>query len=137
MQTKAEVKGRQGEIEIANLLREYGWETRYLDRLGKSPLGDWFMIEVKNKEPWEPPPAYRQGLLENQYRVYMELYQKHDLRCLLIVQGLDGWLVQFMHLLTPNDYTTLKDNKDYVFFNLTQFMALPKFLEKPFIKIPK
>lgn len=123
--------GRQGEIEVTHLLRDEGWEIRLLDRLGLSPKGLWCFIEVKNKEPWEPPPSYQQGLWMYQYTFYKQIHYLFGIRTILIVKGKNGeWLAQFMDNLTPDDYRQLKDGKEYGFFNLSQFLSFSQFLEK-------
>ena len=131
MTTDAEKRGKKGEIEVTNLLRDGGWEIRLLDRLGLSPKkGLWHFIEVKNKEPWEPPPNYQQGLWMYQYTFYKQIHYLFGLRTILIVKGKNGeWLAQFMNNLKPNNYRKLKDGKQYGFFNLDQFLPYNQFIE--------
>lgn len=131
MITKEEIKGEKGEIEVTSLLGKDGWEIRISDRLGLSPKkGLWHFIEVKNKEPWEPPPSYQQGLSMYQYTFYKQIHHLFGLRTILIVKGKnDEWLAEFMDNLKPNNYRQLKDSKNYAFFNLDQFSPYDKFIE--------
>jgi len=128
MEITAKEIGIQGEIEVTKLLRRKGWEIRLLDRLGCAPDGSWYFIEVKNKEPWEPPPSFQQGLWTYQYTFYKQFHYLFSIRTMLVVKGKNGeWLAQFIDNLKPNNYRQLKDRKRYVFFDLNQFQPFSQF----------
>jgi len=126
MQTKAEVKGRKGEIETIRILRYLGYEVRRPDLMffdGEN----WYNIEVKNKEPFEPPPDYMQGIPRKQWFDDMRIYKKTGLRTILVVKGKEGqWLGQYLDKLEPNYSSQQLRLKcgDLLFFKLTQFKLL-------------
>ena len=115
--------GEQGENEVSRILFEAGCSIRRDDRLIILPNDDLCFLEVKNKEPWEPPPDYMQGIHESQYRNYMKFYEKKNIRTLVFVRGINKeWLANWLDNLRPDVYRQLKDGKEYVFFKLSKFI---------------
>lgn len=130
------ILGETGEVEVSGILRSFGCRVRCADRTVKLPNGEWSFLEVKNKDPFEPPPYYGQGIESYEYDMYNEIFQRFGMRCVLVVRGLvvrgtrKEWLVQFLD--------NLKGEKKYFkggvqggftqFFNLNQFVPLHSFL---------
>jgi len=64
-----------------------------------------------------------QGMRENQYESYMKFYKRKSIRTLVFVRGINKeWLVNWLDNLTPDEYKTLRDGKEYVFFKLSKFV---------------
>ena len=127
-------KGGTGKTLIATSLAlsiKDNCKVQLLDCDVEEPNAHIFIkSEIKNKEPWEPPPSYQQGLWMYQYTFYKQIHHLFGLRTILIVKGKNGeWLAQFMDNLKPNNYRKLKDGKNYAFFNLNQFEPYAKFIE--------
>ena len=129
MREKERVKGigEAGEAEVSRILRSLGCSVRRADRTVKLPNGEWSFLEVKNKEPFKPPPYYGQGIEIYEYEMYMEIFQRFGMRCVLVVRGKrNEWLTQFLDKLGG----VKKYFKGGVqpgfsqFFNLDQFVPL-------------
>ena len=63
--------------------------------------GKWYVVEVKNKERYSPPPYYGHGLDIKQIRLRQELLNDKDMRCLFIVfePDTDNVFYQFLDVL--------------------------------------
>lgn len=128
----AKVKGDEGERKIIDILKNLGFLIRrpdliYFDWKGKK----WYFIEVKNKEPFEPPPDYMQGIPKHQYDRDIKIYKDVGVRTILVVRGKDNeWLAQFIDKLIPeSDPRPIPVNNDVlVWFSLKQFIPLFTFL---------
>jgi hypothetical protein len=123
-------KGNEGEKAIIKILHDLGYTIRRPDLVFFEPRQrEWFMVEVKNKEPFTPPPAYMQGIPRSQYEKDMKIYNETKLRTLLVVRGKDNeWLGQFIDELEPvPDPRPHCFNDDVlVWFNLDTFQPLFK-----------
>ena len=124
--------GVQGEYEIAQILKANG-----ICHIRKPDFcvfirNQWFAIEVKNKEPFEPPPCYAQGIPQTQYGNDMNMTHL-GLPCILIVRGKDHeWLgqklIKLKQIPEPRQHLLAKD--DFVWFNLEQFKPIYEFLSE-------
>lgn len=118
--------GNQGEHEIAKILRILGINLIRRPDFLVFLKCQWVAIEVKNKEPFRPPPAYMQGMPKNQYS--SDLNMTHlGMPCILIVRGKDNeWLAQRLIKLKPqpDPRKNIKSNDEIVWFNLSQFKPI-------------
>lgn len=52
--------------------------------------GRYYVVEVKHKEMFKPPPFYGHGLDTRQVRARMKFMQETGIRCLFLVIDMDG-----------------------------------------------
>ena len=127
--------GDQGEREVYRLLREAGITRIRRPDFCIFPKNLWLTIEVKNKEPFEPPPAYMQGMPKIQYINDMSMTNL-GMPSILVVKGKThdwhDWLAQYIIKLEPqpDPRTHIKSHDEIVWFNLTQFEPIAQFLSK-------
>jgi hypothetical protein len=50
-----------------------------------SVKGKWYVVEVKHKEMFTPPPFYGQGLQAYQAEMRMKFWHETGIRCLFLV----------------------------------------------------
>lgn len=121
-------KGHEGEYEIIRILKDLGCVVRRPDLIFLPPNSKtWILVEVKNKEPFSPPPKFMQGIPQSQYDNDMRIWNFERLRTLLAVRGSQKeWLAQFMDELKPEpDPRSIAMNEDnLVWFGLEQFQPL-------------
>lgn len=73
--------------------------------------GKYYVVEVKHKEMFKPPPFYGHGLDVRQVRARMEFYREKDIRCLFLVIDLDGAVYwQWLDVLENTPYFDTKNN---------------------------
>ena len=73
--------------------------------------GKYYVVEVKHKEMFKPPPFYGHGLDVRQVRARMEFYREKDIRCLFLVIDLDGTVYwQWLDVLENTPYFDTKNN---------------------------
>lgn len=73
--------------------------------------GKYYVVEVKHKEMFKPPPFYGHGLDVRQVRARMEFYREKDIRCLFLVIDLDGAVYwQWLDVLENTSYFDTKNN---------------------------
>lgn len=91
--------------------------------------GEWCLKEIKNQEPYEPPPFSGQGLPPHQFDFYMDLFRQRGVRCLFIVDNERNELVaEFLDVLAPHA-TNIGDKNPRVIFPLSIFKPLFVFEE--------
>lgn len=67
--------------------------------------GKYYVVEVKHKEMFSPPPFYGHGLDIRQVKARMEFYKSKDIRCLFLVIDLDGTIFwQWLDILEETKY---------------------------------
>lgn len=87
--------------------------------------GKWYVVEVKHKEMFSPPPFKGQGL--NAYQSDMRLKFQADtgIRCLFLVIDIDGTVYwQWMDELCKTEYFTTKNGIRV--FDIRHFKRLPE-----------
>ena len=114
------------------------------ERLARTVLKDWFMVdgifqadwivnkngkyyvvEVKHKEMFIPPPFYGHGLDIRQVKARMQFYKDKDIRCLFLVIDMDGTVYwQWLDELEKTKYLDTK--KGIRIYNIEYFVKLPK-----------
>jgi len=105
--------GRDGEKRARKLLKNLGciniFQADWL--VQKHENGPWYVVEVKQKERYEPPPFEGHGL--NIYQVQMRLkFQKETgIRCLFLVFDLtdDNVYWQWLDVLNNGEYYDTKN----------------------------
>ena len=125
-------KGDKGEYEIIRLLHQYGVEkVRIPDVVWLHPISKrWYYFEVKNKEPFEPPPDWLQGFPQLQFIKDIHI-DASGLCCIYIVRGKDGgWLAQYANLLEPiSNPPQANTEENLVWFPLSQFVPVAPFFQ--------
>lgn len=118
--------GDQGEREIARLLHASSVNLIRRPDFLVFFKNEWVAIEVKNKEPFQPPPSYMQGMPKTQY--FNDLNMAHlGMPCILVVRGKDKeWLAQYIIKLKPqpDPRKHIKSNDEIIWFNLSQFIPI-------------
>jgi hypothetical protein len=117
--------GNQGEHEIANLLHECGINQIRRPDFCIFMKGIWHGIEVKNKEPFQPPPAFMQGMPKQQYLNDLNMTQL-GMPCILVVRGKNhDWLAQYLLKLKPqpDPRKIIKSTDEIIWFSLNQFKS--------------
>ena len=99
--------GRQGESMARRVLKEI-FKVKDIfqaDWLVKAN-GKWYVVEVKHKELFRPPPFYGQGLDIRQVIQRMKFYKDTDVRCLfLVIERPSGDIYwQWLDMLEETDY---------------------------------
>ena len=130
---KPEDRGKEGEFEIARILKAFGVQKlRRPDWVFLHPIKQkWYYVEVKNKEPFEPPPDWLQGFPQSQFVKDIHI-DAAGLSCIYIVRGKNNdWLAQYANKLDPLKNPPLSlVNENLLWFPLSQFEPLEVFLAK-------
>ena len=128
---EAKYRGDKGEIEIVQILKLLGFKVRRPDWVAISPNGKILLIEVKNKEPFEPPPDYLQGFSLSQYEKDL-LITTPNTPVIYIPRGKNHeWIAQTIINLKPVPKPSVVRNiEPKAWFPISQFEPLFKFLEK-------
>ena len=73
--------------------------------------GIWYVVEVKHKARFAPPPFEGHGLDGYQADMRMRFYRETGLRCIFLVIDMDGANVfwQWLDLLEETNYFTTKN----------------------------
>lgn len=99
--------GRQGESMARRVLKEIfkAKDIFQADWLVKAN-GKWYVVEVKHKELFRPPPFYGQGLDIRQAIQRMKFYKDTGVRCLfLVIERPSGDIYwQWLDILEETDY---------------------------------
>jgi len=124
-------KGEQGEAIAIKILKLLGVDSVRRPDLVFRVKDKWFSVEVKNKEPFEPPPDYMQGIPQTQFLKDLDI-NSTGLTTILLVRGKENeWLAQFMVNLIarkdPRKIQIMRDN--LVWFELGQFEPAFDFFE--------
>ena len=102
--------GKVGERIARNILK-YDFKVDCLmqaDWLCKKD-GKWYCVEVKHKEPFEPPPFKGHGLESYQADMRIRLHNELGVRCLFLVIDMDGTVYwQWLDLLEQTQYFTTR-----------------------------
>lgn len=87
--------------------------------------GKYYVVEVKHKEMFSPPPFYGHGLDIRQVKARMQFYKDKDIRCLFLVIDMDGTV--YWQWLDELEKTKYLDTKNGVrIYNIEHFVKLPK-----------
>lgn len=122
----------EGETEIAKLIKEKGADDiRFPDILFQCGR-QWFIVEVKNTDPFRPPPDWYQAMGLSQYRKDLEL-NATGLTAILVVRGRSRrWLAQYINALRmmkdPRPVVVLTNK--LAWFRLDQFEPADQFFQK-------
>lgn len=69
--------------------------------------GKDYVVEVKHKEAFSPPPFKGHGLDIRQVKARMQFYKKYGIRCLFLVIDMDGTIYwQWLDVLEETPYHT-------------------------------
>jgi len=114
--------GLKGEMDICRRLRDSGYYVKKPDGLIK--IGnDFFLIETKNKEPYNPPPFWGQGLDYSQYQNYMEIYSLKKLRTIFFVKNKENeWVWNYLDRLNQGQKHITKNQ--IILFPLSSFFSI-------------
>jgi len=124
-------KGEKGEAIAIKILKLLGVDSIRRPDLVFRVKDKWFSVEVKNKDPFEPPPAYMQGIPRSQFLKDLDI-NTTGLTTILLVRGKENeWLAQFTVKLIPHKdprKVRIMDD-DLVWFELEQFESAFNFFE--------
>ena len=85
--------------------------------------GKWYVVEVKHKEMFQPPPLYGHGLDIRQVKARTEFMNDTGIRCLFLVIDMDGTVYwQWLDELEKTPYFDTR-NKVRV-YNIDYFKKL-------------
>ena len=71
--------------------------------------GKYYVVEVKHKEAFEPPPFYGQGLDVRQVKARMKFYRCTGIRCLFLVIDMQGRVYwQWLDVLEQGEHFDTK-----------------------------
>jgi hypothetical protein len=99
--------GIQGENIARRVLKEiFGVKDIFQADWLVKVKGKWYVIEVKHKELFKPPPFYGQGLDIRQVIQRMRFYNDTGIRCLfLVIERPNGDIYwQWLDILEETDY---------------------------------
>lgn len=72
---------------------------------------EYYVIEVKHKEAFQPPPFEGHGLDVRQVKARMEFYKRYGIRCLFLVIDMTGTVYwQWLDVLEATPNHTTKNN---------------------------
>lgn len=72
---------------------------------------EWYVVEVKCKEPFQPPPFKGHGLNAYQADMRIKVQKELGLRCIFLVFDVDGHIYwQWLDELEKTDYFTTRNN---------------------------
>lgn len=85
----------------------------------------YYVIEVKHKEMFLPPPFYGHGLDKRQVRARMDFYKDVGIRCLFLVIDMDGEVYwQWLDVLEQTQY---HDTKNGIrIYNIKEFQKMKR-----------
>ncbi len=98
--------GKEGERQARIILKEwFGVDRIFQADWLIEKNGKWFVVEVKHKEMFTPPPFYGHGLDIRQVVHRMKFYRDKDIRCLFLVIDMDGTVYwQWLDVLEQTKY---------------------------------
>ena len=83
-------QGRDGEKQARLFLKRMGCSNIFpADCLIKLNSG-WYVVEVKKKEKFKPPPFWGHGLDVRQIKARLGFYKETGIRCLFLVFDVEG-----------------------------------------------
>lgn len=104
--------GLEGEKMARLVLKKMGCVNIFQADWLIKPDDKWFVVEVKRKERFSPPPFWGHGLDIRQVKQRMAFYRDTGVRCLFLVFDLtDGktyW--QWLDVLEQGDYFDTRNN---------------------------
>jgi len=106
-------QGRQGEIIARKILKEiFKVDKIFQADWLVNAKGIWYVIEVKHKELFKPPPFYGQGLDIRQVKARMNFYKDAGIRCLFLVieKPSNEVFWQWLDILETTKYFDTKNN---------------------------
>lgn len=77
--------GREGEKLARLVLKRWGCESLFQADWLVYKKGQWYVVEVKRKERYEPPPFEGHGLDIRQIKIRLRFQQETGIRCLFLV----------------------------------------------------
>ena len=87
--------------------------------------GAYYVVEVKHKEMFSPPPFAGHGLDIRQVKARMKFYKDKDIRCLFLVIDLDGTVYwQWLDVLEKTSYFDTKNGVRI--YNIEHFAKMSK-----------
>ena len=116
--------GKVGEKLARDVLKEWFCVDRIFqaDWMVKKD-GKWYVVEVKHKEMFQPPPFYGHGLDIRQVKARTEFMNDTGIRCLFLVIDMDGTVYwQWLDELEKTPYFDTR-NKVRV-YNIDYFKKL-------------
>lgn len=116
-------------IEGEKLARKILIDKFFIDNLFQADWivnknGKYYVIEVKNKELFEPPPFYGQGLDIRQVKARIKFYKDTGIRCLFLVISKPENKI-FWNWLDELEKTQYYDTKNSIrIYNINNFHEL-------------
>ena len=103
--------GREGEEQARILLKRLGFEIQSPDWLAVKD-NNWFCIEVKKKERFNPPPFEGHGLDNRQIYLRNRLLKEKGIRTYLMIFeiGTNNIFGQYLDILEKNEKFITKNN---------------------------
>lgn len=103
--------GREGELLARDILKDIFKADRIFqaDWMIKKN-GKWYVVEVKHKERFKPPPFEGQGLNKYQVDQRLAFYEDTGIRCLFLVLDKDEKLIlwNWLDILNRGQYYDTK-----------------------------
>jgi hypothetical protein len=103
--------GKEGERIARHILKD----TFKVDGLMQADWlckkdGTWYCVEVKHKEPFQPPPFKGHGLESYQADMRMKLQSETGIRCLFLVIDMDSTIYwQWLDELEKTEHFTTRN----------------------------
>jgi hypothetical protein len=93
-------EGWEGEKLVRELLKKDQSITTFFqaDLIIRKVDGRWFLTEIKNQEPFEPPPFYGHGLPRWQIESRLMFEKECNIPCILIIKDKGNNKVYWQHL---------------------------------------
>lgn len=117
-------QGRQGEALARTILKNEGFDVVLQADWVVTRNGKWYLVEVKHKEMFDPPPFLGQGLPLYQVKARMRFYAATGIRCMLFVidknTGEPCW--QWLDVLEGTEY--LDTRKGIRIYNIEHFRKI-------------
>lgn len=116
--------GRQGEKLAREILLTMGVDSIFQADWLVQKNEKWYVVEVKHKEIFKPPPFCGQGLNIRQVKTRMQFYKDTGIRCLFLVidlyTGARYW--QWLDVLEKSRYFDTRNG--IRIYNIANFNSL-------------
>jgi len=121
------IDGLEGESTIRKMMSGWGIKNFQADIIIKSSkTGKWFLGEIKNQEPFEPPPFLGHGLPPWQIETRLNFQKDTGIRVILFVIDSKTKIIywQFLDILMSKEKYQTTGQKTRIIFPLKNFNIL-------------